>query len=169
MTQEYVATYLGIHKLTWRNYEIGKRMIPADVLAAFSKLVNEPVEWLLFGRLPKTRSLDWPEIGPARPTTEEAGALIRIIGRTLEKKPSRGRHVFAEVAELVLRDSHWIIDDEDAADLVKQLQDAIRRCTSTEYYVQDAGTVQYTRVAEQDAKYKSAPKKPMPPDEDSDT
>lgn len=48
-TQQYVATYLNIHRVVYSRYENGVREIPVSCLINLSKLYNVSVDYLVEG------------------------------------------------------------------------------------------------------------------------
>lgn len=48
-TQQYVATYLNIHRVVYSRYENGIREIPISCLINLSKLYNVSVDYLIEG------------------------------------------------------------------------------------------------------------------------
>ena len=48
-TQQYVASYLNIHRVVYSRYENGIREIPVSCLISLSKLYNVSIDYLVGG------------------------------------------------------------------------------------------------------------------------
>lgn len=56
-TQQYVATYLNIHRVVYSRYENGVREIPISCLINLSKLYNVSVDYLVEGATEEEKNL----------------------------------------------------------------------------------------------------------------
>ena len=47
LSQDVVATYLNIHQTTYSNYELGKTIVPVEVLSKLADLHKTSIDYLV--------------------------------------------------------------------------------------------------------------------------